>query len=261
MKNQLVKGYAEMKKQSAEAVEAAVESHRLEIKRLEGDCNHFSASLADAMNEVTTLRNKYQDWEEWEEEEGQEPEDENDELGKWYKDETGYREAAGVGLEYSERVKRAAAPVSGPLHDRSDTVDADDLVSAAKKAALAAALASSEASHNTKTYEKLNAPSFPKSGEMTNWMYSLSTALVAAGLCGWTKAFDQLECSSMDGAKDQIRWKRLDLSLSRALQGMAKSSGESLSEDVTLKASHIKSQRVCPQAQEFTLQAHYLDDD
>ena len=40
MKNQLVKGYAEMKKQSAEAVEAAVESQRSEIKRLEGDCNH-----------------------------------------------------------------------------------------------------------------------------------------------------------------------------------------------------------------------------
>ena len=110
MKNQLVKGYAEMKKQSAEAVEAAVESHRLEIKRLEGDCNHFSASLADAMNEVTTLRNKYQDWEEWEEEEGQEPEDENDELGKWYKDETGYREAAGVGLEYSEEGETCGCP-------------------------------------------------------------------------------------------------------------------------------------------------------
>ena len=62
------------------------------------------------MNEVTTLRNKYQDWEEWEEEEGQEPEDENDELGKWYKDETGYREAAGVGLEYSEEGETCGCP-------------------------------------------------------------------------------------------------------------------------------------------------------
>ena len=113
MKNQLVKGFAEMKKQAAEAVEAAVASQRSEIKRLEGDCNHFSASLADAMNEVTTLRNKYQDWEEWEEEEGeQEHDDEGDKTGKWYKDDAGYREAAGVGLEYSERVRRAAAPLS-----------------------------------------------------------------------------------------------------------------------------------------------------
>ena len=184
MKNQLMKGHAEIKKQTAEAVEAAVESHRLEIKRLEGDCNHFSASLADAMNEVTTLRNKYQDWEEWEEEEGQEPEDENDELGKWYKDETGYRETAGVGLEYSERVRRAVAPLSGPLHDRGDTVDAHDLVSAATKAALVAALASSEASRTTKAYAKLSVPSFPKSGEMSNLMYSLSTAIVVAGFFG-----------------------------------------------------------------------------
>ena len=90
------------------------------------------------MNEVTTLRNKYQDWEEWEEGGEEEHEDEGDELGKWYKDDTGYREAVGVGLEYSERVKRAAAPLSGPLHDRGDAVDAHDLVSAAKTAALVA---------------------------------------------------------------------------------------------------------------------------
>ena len=52
----------------------------------------------------------------------------------------------------------------------------------------------------------------------------------------WSKSFDQLECSDLDGVKDRIRWKRFDFSLSRALQGMVKSSGESLSEDVTLKA-------------------------
>ena len=40
----------------------------------------------------------------------------------------------------------------------------------------------------------------------------------------------------MDVADDPIRWKRLDLSLSKALQGMIKSSGEALFEDVTLKA-------------------------
>ena len=90
-------------------------------------------------------------------------------------------------------------------------------------------------------------PSFPKSGEMTNWIYSLGTGVVAAGFFGdelevawlrecWSKTFDQLESSDLDGAKYQIRWKRLDCLLSRALQGMVKSSGESLSEDVTLKA-------------------------
>ena len=41
MKNQLTKGHAEMKKQSAEAVEAAVEGQRAEIKRFESDCQHF----------------------------------------------------------------------------------------------------------------------------------------------------------------------------------------------------------------------------
>ena len=82
---------------------------------------------------------------------------------------------------------------------------------------------------------------------MTNWIYSLGTGVVAAGFYGdelevawlrecWSKSLDQLECSDPEGAKEQIRWKRFDFSLSRALQGMAKSSGESLSEDVTLKA-------------------------
>ena len=82
---------------------------------------------------------------------------------------------------------------------------------------------------------------------MTNFIYSLGTGVVAAGFYGdelevtwlrecWVKTFNQLQCSNLDGAKDQIRWKRLDFSLSRALQGMAKTSGESLSKDVTLKA-------------------------
>ena len=52
----------------------------------------------------------------------------------------------------------------------------------------------------------------------------------------WSKLFDQLESSDLEGAKDQIRWKRLGFSLSRALQDMVKSSGESFSEDITLKA-------------------------
>ena len=40
----------------------------------------------------------------------------------------------------------------------------------------------------------------------------------------------------MTGFKDKTRWKSLDLSLSRALRWMIQSSGESLSEDVALKA-------------------------
>ena len=64
MKVQLLKGHAEMRRQTVEAVEAAVSNQKAEIVRLEGDCRHFSSSLADAMNEVTTLRNKCEDWEE-----------------------------------------------------------------------------------------------------------------------------------------------------------------------------------------------------
>ena len=76
---------------------------------------------------------------------------------------------------------------------------------------------------------------------MTNWVYSLGTATVVSGCFGdelevkwlrecWSKSFDDLECSDFDGTVDQTRWRRLDFSLSRALQGMIRYSGESLSE-------------------------------
>ena len=42
----------------------------------------------------------------WKEEAGAEHEDEYEELGKWYKEDTGYREVAGVGLAYSESVRQ-----------------------------------------------------------------------------------------------------------------------------------------------------------
>ena len=94
---------------------------------------------------------------------------------------------------------------------------------AAKKAALAAALATTEASHHTKAYAKLSVPTFPKGGEMTNWIYALGTGVVAAGFYGdelevtwrrecWSKSFDQLESSDLDGAKEQIRWTRFAFS-------------------------------------------------
>ena len=82
---------------------------------------------------------------------------------------------------------------------------------------------------------------------MTNWLYSLGTAAVFSGNFGdelvvtwlkgcWRKSFEELENSDVDVAEDPSRWKRLDSALSKALQGMIKSSGESLSEDVTRKA-------------------------
>ena len=82
MRSQLVKGHAQMKRQTAEAVEAAVASQKSEITGLEGDCQHFSTSRAQVMNEVTALRNKYEDWEEWDEAGEEEYEVEGDELSK-----------------------------------------------------------------------------------------------------------------------------------------------------------------------------------
>ena len=81
-------------------------------------------------------------------------------------------------------------------------------------------------------------------------MYSLSTALVASGFFGdelevcwlrecWAKAFDKLEGSNLEGAKGQVRWRRLDFSLSRALQGMVRSSG------IVVGRCHIEGQRIC----------------
>lgn len=77
--------------------------------------------------------------------------------------------------------RRAAAPLTGPMTGHAEEAEAQDLVAAAKKAALAAALATTEASHHTKTSEKLSVPAFPKGGEMTNWIFSLGTGVVAAG--------------------------------------------------------------------------------
>ena len=44
-------------------------------------------------------------------------------------------------MDYSERVKRAVAPLTGPLHGQDGAVEAHDIVTAAKMAALVAALA------------------------------------------------------------------------------------------------------------------------
>ena len=78
----------------------------------------------------------------------------------------------------------------------------------------------------------------------------MGTATVVSGCFGdeleiqwlrecWSKSFDSLECSDLDGTVDQTRWRRLDFSLSKALQGMIRSSGESLSEDITLTGTWV----------------------
>ena len=86
------------------------------------------------------------------------------------KDDTGYTAAKGVGedLGYQERVRRAAAPLFGPQSQPAEAFEAPDLISAARKAAQAAAMAASAMRQNTKAYEKMNVPAFPKGGELTN---------------------------------------------------------------------------------------------
>ena len=74
------------------------------------------------MNEVTSLRNKYEDYYDWEE--GEEYED--DDVDKWYKDATGYASAKGVGdLDYQGPAVRSAVETGrglrGPGFDPSGT--------------------------------------------------------------------------------------------------------------------------------------------
>ncbi len=60
MKAQHVKGHADMREQTAEAVDATISEQRADITRLQNkDRQHFVKSLAEAMKEVTSLRHKY----------------------------------------------------------------------------------------------------------------------------------------------------------------------------------------------------------
>jgi hypothetical protein len=220
MRKQLSIGYSDMCKKTSEAVEVVRAEHRKDITRLEEDRQHFVNELAASMNEVTRLRVKHHEYGEGEYDVDQGEEYyEPDELDHWYHDETGYPDAAGVGpIDYGERVRRASAPLQGP-HTTSDCpTGPTDFISAARKAAQAAATAANEHSQNNKAYENLSVPSFPKSGEMTNWIYSLGTATVVSGCFGdklevkwlrecWSKSFNDLECSDFDGTVDQTRWR------------------------------------------------------
>ena len=53
MRQQFVKGHAEMRRQTAEVVESSLSEHRAEITCLEQDKQLFVNALAEYMNEVT----------------------------------------------------------------------------------------------------------------------------------------------------------------------------------------------------------------
>ncbi|MFM7990099.1 MAG: hypothetical protein ACKPKO_63370, partial [Candidatus Fonsibacter sp.] len=104
MRAHLTRGFAEMKKTSSAEVQAAMLNQAEMVARLEVDKQHFAEALAESMNEVTMLRNCYNDFEE--NEEGEYGNYEDDGLHRWY-------EAAGVGeMDYQDRVQRAAAPLT-----------------------------------------------------------------------------------------------------------------------------------------------------
>ena len=91
------------------------------------------------------MRNKHQDYGEWEgDEEYDEEGGDGDDLGQWYREEVEDRDAVGVGdLDYGERVRRASAPMKGPQSKLDTSVDPQDFVSTARKAAQAIAMAAS----------------------------------------------------------------------------------------------------------------------
>ncbi|MFM7978400.1 MAG: hypothetical protein ACKPKO_03710, partial [Candidatus Fonsibacter sp.] len=123
------------------------------------------------MNEVTQLRNRHGDCEE--EEYAEQGEHEDDGLHRWY-------DAVGVGdLEYSGH--GPVLPPAPPPVKTGPPPGGPDLVSAAHRAARAAAM---EHYMNHKAYEKLNVPSFPRSGDMTNWVYTLGINTVCSGSFG-----------------------------------------------------------------------------
>ncbi|MFM7978262.1 MAG: hypothetical protein ACKPKO_03015, partial [Candidatus Fonsibacter sp.] len=117
--------------------------------RLEDDRQHFVNALAESMNKVTQLRNRHGDFEE--EEYADQGEHEDDGLHRWY-------DAAGVGdLDYS--VHGPVLPPAPPPVKAGPPPLGPDLVSAAHRAARAAAMAHSM---NHKAYEKNECPIIPK---------------------------------------------------------------------------------------------------
>ncbi|MFM7983873.1 MAG: hypothetical protein ACKPKO_31565, partial [Candidatus Fonsibacter sp.] len=155
-----------MKKTHAAEIKTIIAERDDTVARLEADRQHFVKSLAETMNEVTLLRNRHNgfDKEEYADHDG--PED--DDLRRWY-------DAAGD-INYSAH--GPLLPPAPPLVKPGPPPFCPDLVTAAHRAARVAAM---EHSMNHKAYEKLNVPSCPMSGDMTNWIYTLGINTVCSG--------------------------------------------------------------------------------
>ena len=118
-------------------------------------------------------------------------------------------------------------------------------------AATVASKAAMNAGLMSKAYEKPVVPTFPASGEMTNWMIALGLSCVCGGFSdeleiAWlaecsSKAFEELNHSGWASRSPPLpfgtldRWRKLDFALAKALHGILKQSKESLTEDVILK--------------------------
>ena len=197
----LTKGLMDARRSEVAEVQAATSRQRDLISRLESEVQYFAGELAESRSETSWLRHRYGDFahastEQWGRE--REGEYERDEIHQWY-------QSSGVGLDEAERIAGTAAPMVPVSHP---VVREPDIVNVARKAAQAAAMEHSM--NHSKTYEKLNVPPFPRSGEMTNWTYSLGIATVVAGGFGdeqevkwlgecWKISFDELEQSELDG--------------------------------------------------------------
>ena len=122
---------------------------RAETKDVTDDRQHFVDSLAQAMNEITHLRNKYDVFEEWA---GEEEEWQDDDLEAWYEVDDAHVDAAGVSsyldADCMDRVRKAVAPLK-PVLPQKQTGEPDgpkDILWAAKKASQDAAAAASDMS-------------------------------------------------------------------------------------------------------------------
>ena len=80
-----------MKRLTVGAVETAVYGLKAEFVGNEGDRQHFVNSLVMISTEISQLRCEYEDLR------GDEEPEEDADLSKWYTDDGGYRQAAGVG--------------------------------------------------------------------------------------------------------------------------------------------------------------------
>ena len=147
--------------------------------------------------------------------------------------------------------------MSGTTHHELDRDDGYSYVGSdvvGDVTAVATSVASKAAVHASlmaKAYEKLVVPTFPASGEMTNWMIHLGLSCVCVGFSdelevAWlaacsSKAFEELNFSGWSARVPPMpydtldRWRKLDFALAKALHGILKQSKESLTEDVILK--------------------------